>query len=86
MDKEIITLGDIEIEKHKFSIFLEDVDIKSLLVSNKISSGEKDYKYFIGYLNDNYRKTKWMHFLIEDDALLEKYNTISDKVSAYIKK
>ena len=27
-----------------------------------------------------------MHFLIEDDALLEKYNTISDKVSADIKK
>ena len=29
---------------------------------------------------------KWMHFLIEDDELLEKYNTISDKASADIKK
>ena len=27
-----------------------------------------------------------MYFLIEDDALLEKYNTIWDKVSADIKK
>ena len=27
-----------------------------------------------------------MHFLIEDDNLLEKYNTICDKVSADIKK
>ena len=29
---------------------------------------------------------KWMHFLIEDDELLEKYNTIWDKASADIKK
>ena len=28
------------------------------------------------------RQTKWMHFLIEDDDLLEKVNTILDKVSA----
>ena len=31
-------------------------------------------------------QTKWMYFLIKDDALLEKYNTISDKFSADIKK
>ena len=31
-------------------------------------------------------QTKWMYFLIEDDDLLEKYNTISDKVNADIKK
>ena len=31
-------------------------------------------------------QTKWMNFLIEDDDLLEKYNTIWDKVSAHIKK
>ena len=31
-------------------------------------------------------QTKWMSFLIEDDDLLEKYNTIWDKVSADIKK
>ena len=30
-------------------------------------------------------KTKWMYFMIEDDDLLEKYNTW-DKVSADIKK
>ena len=30
--------------------------------------------------------TKWMYFLNEDDDLLEKYNTIWDKVSADIKK
>ena len=31
-------------------------------------------------------QTKWMYFLIEDDDLLEKYNTIWDKVSAGTKK
>ena len=31
-------------------------------------------------------QTKRMYFLIEDDDLLEKYNTIWDKVSADIKK
>ena len=31
-------------------------------------------------------QTKWMHFLIKNDALLEKYNTIWDKVGADIKR
>ena len=31
-------------------------------------------------------QTKWIQFLIENDDLLEKYNTVSDKVSTDIKK
>ena len=31
-------------------------------------------------------KTTWIYFLIEDDDLLERYNTIWDKVIADIKK
>ena len=31
-------------------------------------------------------RTKWMYFLIEGDELLEKYNTIWNKVSTDIKK
>ena len=31
-------------------------------------------------------QTKWKYILIEDDDLLEKYNTIWDKVKADIKK
>ena len=110
MGKEILTFGDIEIEKHKFyrnktPIFLKDVGIEKVLVSNKISFGERNYKYFNGYLNNDNKvkplhiilpktsayvksydgQTKWMHFLIEDDDLLEKYNAIWDKVSADIK-
>ena len=111
MGKEILTPGDVETEKNKFyrnktPILLKDVDIQKVLVSNKISFSEKNYKCFIGYLyNDNKVKplhivlpktsayvkiydgqTKWMYFLIEDDDLLEKHNTIRDKVSADIKK
>ena len=31
-------------------------------------------------------QTKWMYFLIEDDNLLKKYNTVWDKVSSDFKK
>ena len=37
------------------------------------------------YVKSYEGQTKWMYFAIEDDDLLEKYNTIWDKVSADIK-
>ena len=67
MGKEILTLGDIEIEKNKF----RDADIEKVLVSSNIYSGEKDCKYFVGYLyNDN--KVKPLHIMLT-------------KTSAYVK-
>ena len=85
-------------------LFLEDADIEKLLVSNKISSSGKNYKYFVSYLYNDYKvkplhiklpktstyvksydgQTKWMYFLIENDDLLEKCNTIWYKVNADI--
>ena len=47
----------------KSPIFSEDVDIDNVLVSNKISSGEKNYKYFIGYLYDDF-KVKPLHIMV----------------------
>ena len=50
MGKKMLTLGDIETGKktcyrHKGPIFKKDVDIEKVLVSEKISSGEKkNYK------------------------------------------
>ena len=38
------------------------------------------------YVKSYEGQTKWVYFLIEDDYLLEKYNTIWNKVSANIKK
>ena len=59
-----MTFGDTEIEKYEFySYFLENVDIDNVLVSNKISFGEEDYKYFIGYLYDDY-KIKSLHVML----------------------
>ena len=85
---------------------MEDVDIEKVIVCNRISFGEKNYKYSIGYSYDNHKvkplhimlpktspyiksydgQTKWMYFLIDDYNLLEKFNTIWDKVNADIKK
>ena len=54
MGKQVLTFGNIEIEKYKFychkTIFLGDVDIEKVLVSNKISFGEKD---FIGFFDES---------------------------------
>ena len=38
------------------------------------------------YVKSYNEQTKWMYFLIEDDDLLEKDNTIWDKASVDIKK
>ena len=87
------------------SYFL-DVDTDNTIVIYKIYSSETNYKYFIGYLYDDYKfkslnintskkksnvkdydgETNWMYFLIKDDNLLNKYNTIWDKFSADLNK
>ena len=54
------------------SPILKNVDIEKVLVSNKISFGEKNYKYFIGYLY-NYHKIKSLHIMLP-------------KTSAYVKR
>ena len=46
MGKETLTLGNIEIDKNKFHpdrdlFYKKDVDAEKILVSNKISFGEK---------------------------------------------
>ena len=57
--------------KKKTAIFLGDVDIEKILVSNKISFGEKKCKHFTGYLyNGNEVKP---------------LNVMLPKTSAYVK-
>ena len=92
MGKEILTFGDIETEKNNFyrnkiRILLKDVDIEKVLVSTKISFGKKTISTLLlsAYVKNYDGQTKWMYFSIEDDGLLEKYNTIWNKVSADIK-
>ena len=79
MGKEILTFGDIEIEKNKFyrlktSILQGDVDIEKVLVSNNIPFGEKDCKYFIGYLYNNH-KVKLLHIILpKKSAYVKSYD------------
>ena len=46
--------------------FLEDVDIENVVVSKKISSGEKSYKYIFGYLYDY--KVKPLHIMLPETS------------------
>ena len=79
MGKEILTFGDIEIEKNKFyrhktPILLRDVDIEKVLVSNKISCGEKNYKYFIGYLYSDHKVKPLNMMLPKTNAYVKSYD------------
>ena len=50
------------------------VDIEKLLVSNKISFGEKNYKHFIGYLY-NGNKVKPLNIMLpKASAYVKSYN------------
>ena len=39
----------IKFHQYKNSVSIYDVDIKKILVSNKVSFGKKGFEYFIGY-------------------------------------
>ena len=79
MGKEIMTFCDTEIEKHKLHgykspILLKYVDVNNILVSKNISSVEKSYKYFIGYLCGDY-KLKPLHIMLpKTRAYVQIYN------------
>ena len=44
-----------------------------MLVSNKISSGKKNYKYFIGHLYDDY-KIKPLHIMLPKSSTYVEIN------------
>ena len=84
MVEEIMTFGDIEIEKYKlYSYFLESVDIDNVLVSNKISFGEEDNKYFIGYLYDDY-KIKSLHVMLPKTNAKSYVNVMVGRLNEFI--
>ena len=88
--------------QHQNPIFLEDVDIEKIIYyrygkiykyfisylydDNKIKPLHTMLPKTSAYVKGYDGQTKWTKFLIEDDDLLEKNNTIWDKVSANIKK
>ena len=53
---------------------MRDVDIKKVLVSSKITFGEKNYKSFIGYIYDNH-KVKTLHIMLpKTSAYMKSYD------------
>ena len=57
MDEKNITFYEPEIEEYKFPqqkspILINEIDINKIVVSNKFSIGQQEFKYFIGN-NDN---------------------------------
>ena len=58
MNKEIITFGDIEIEKNNFHcskhrINIINVDVDRIIISKKIPLCKNAFKCFIGYKDDD---------------------------------
>ena len=84
MGQEIITFGDIKVEKQKFHqrknlVLVYDVNIGRIVVSKKFPFGKKGFQYFIGYENHNEKVIPScimlpinMSLLIKDNKLLEK--------------
>ena len=52
--------------------FLGDVDIENVLVSNKISFDEKNYKDFVGYLCDNYKIMPFTYDTSKNESVRKK--------------
>ena len=80
MGKEALTFVDTEIKKkkknkfylHKAPIFLIDVDTEK--VPTRFLLAEKNYKYFIGYLHNNY-KVKPLHIMLpKTRAYVKRYS------------
>ena len=102
----MITFDGIETEKPNFHYSKHTINIKNkngdkIMISNKISFGKKDFKYFIGYKDDDkllymllpkrsgyeniFDEAKYKYFLVKENELLKIYSKIWDKVSNSIK-
>ena len=59
MSLQKIKFGDKEVDKKEFysskeAIFLDSVDLKKIVVSSKCKINDTTYKYFCGYLNNDF--------------------------------
>ena len=87
-----IFLGDVDIEKvltvNKISLGQNNYRhfIFYLYNGNKVKPLNIMLPKTSAYVKSYDGQTKWIYFLIKDGELLEKYNTICDKVSADVKK
>ena len=74
MGKEILVFGNIEIEKKIFCCHITPFFGRRRLVYNKISFGEKYYKYFLDYLY-NGNTVKLLNIMLrKTTAYLKRYD------------
>ena len=60
---------------YKNPIFLKDVDIDNILISDKIFFNEKYYKYFIVYINSDYKIKSFSIIFPKTSAYVKSYNS-----------
>ena len=82
--------GDIEIEKRRFlhcknPILLKDVDIKRMQVSRMVSSGKKNYKYLIGYWDDDHRIKQLYTILPKTITYIKSYDGETKRIYFLLK-
>ena len=71
---EILKLKENKSYCHKSIAPVRDVDIGKVLVSNKIYFGEKNYKYFIGYLYNDHKVKPLQIMLPKTSAYVKSYD------------
>ena len=59
---------------HIGPMFLEDVDIEKVLVSDKIVSCETSCKYFVGHLYDDYKVKHLLIMLLKTSNYVKSYD------------
>ena len=72
MGKNVLTFGILKLKKT--IQFLKDVDIEKVLVSKKISFGEKSYKYFIHYLYNDHKVNQLHMMLPKTSTYVKRYD------------
>ena len=66
--------GKLAITKICFFLKKKDADIDNILISNKIFSNEKNYKYFIDYMDDDYKINPLFIMLSKTSAYVKGYS------------
>ena len=61
--------------RYKNPIFLKDVDIDNILISDKIFFNDKYYKYFIVYINGDYKIKSFSIIFSKTSAYVKSYNS-----------
>ena len=70
----VLKLKNVNFVTKKILILFEGADIDNILVSDKVSSGEKNYKNFISYIDNDYEIKKISMILPKMDTYIKSYD------------